>query len=74
MGSLPNLLESTEVSAVPAKKIDAKVAVQGMSPLAQCNSSYYMSCCEFGVPCDCRRFLDGRQIDRIVEPPVVIQR
>ena len=48
----PNLLESTEVSAVPAVMVGTKtsveetlVAVQGTAPLAQCKSSSYAEFC-----------------------------
>ena len=56
----PNVLESTEVSAVPAEVVDSKTsveesraAVQGTAPVAQCKSSSYTFCCDCGVPCYC---------------------
>merc|ERR1712012_738359 len=58
--STAHVSESIEVSAVPAEVVDVKtsvqespVAVQATVPLAQCKSSSYMFCCDFGVPCDC---------------------
>ena len=56
MTTRERLLEYTQVSAVPAKIVDAKTSVEEspmQAPLAQCKSSSLTSCCDFGVHCDC---------------------